>query len=430
MEKDYFADEIAPSSKNRDYFSEELTKEKPKSKTNPVVGVGKGVLDIVRGATRPLVETSAHTLQGIEGLAKQAMGREPTMTAYNVPFYGEIPPIQNIKQGVGNALQTSASIMPTLNPALAGAIFAGGGSMSRDENALSTAFNTTIGAITGQVVSSVMGLNKAKLMEQAGNIYRKVLRPTASEIKKIDIGRGEDINAYFQLAAKERLPIKMTEGKLNTTEAISALQAKQSTIHEQLSKELSKDTTKRFNLNNIRQEAKLNASKTVKNASELKVIKKNIDTLIDDEIDRLGGSELVNAQQLNEIKQGMWSVSYNPLDAAQNIKADSARKIGHIAKSIIEDYAPNSTIQSLNKMSGSYATLQRLLENAHGRSGGTLLKEGLGRLIGGMAGAATPHPIVGAGVGQSIGGSTVRLLNNPDIATKFAQWKMSRALRK
>jgi hypothetical protein len=428
MAQDYFAEEIN-TTQTKDYFSSEITKGKTQSKTSPIVGLGRGVLDVVRSATRPLVETSAHTLQGIEGLAKQAMGREPTMRTYDVPFYGEIPPIQNIRQAAGNALQTSASLIPTLKPALAGAMFSGGGALSKDEGVISTAINTALGAIVGQVASSAMGLNKAKLMQQAGNIYRKIIRPTASEIKKIDIGKGGDINTYFQLAAKEKLPVKLSQGRLDTTDAISMLQTKQSTVHEQLNQQLAKDTTKRFNLNNIRQKAKLNASKGVKNARELETIKNNIDEFIDAEINRLGGDRFVNAQQLNEIKQGMWSVSYNPLDPAQNIKAESARKIGQIAKTTIEKYAPSSSIQSLNKLSGDYATLQRLLENAHGRSSGTLVKEGLGRLIGGMAGAATPHPIMGAGIGQAAGGKIVNLLNNPDIATKFAQWKMSRGLR-
>jgi len=428
MAQDYFAEEIN-TTQTKDYFSSEITKGKAQPKTSPIVGLGRGMLDVVRSATRPLVETSAHTLQGIEGLAKQATGREPTMRTYNVPFYGEIPPIQNIRQAAGNALQTSASLIPTLKPALAGAMFSGGGALSKDEGVISTAINTALGAIVGQVASSAMGLNKAKLMQQAGNIYRKIIRPTASEIKKIDIGKGGDINTYFQLAAKEKLPVKLSQGRLDTTEAISALQTKQSTVHEQLNQQLAKDTTKRFNLNNIRQKAKLNASKGVKNARELETIKNNIDEFIDAEINRLGGDRFVNAQQLNEIKQGMWSVSYNPLDPAQNIKAESARKIGQIAKTTIENYAPSSSIQSLNKLSGDYATLQRLLENAHGRSSGTLVKEGLGRLLGGMAGAATPHPIMGAGIGQAAGGKIVNLLNNPDIATKFAQWKMSRGLR-
>ena len=428
MAQDYFAEEIN-TTQTKDYFSSEITKGKAQPKTSPIVGLGRGMLDVVRSATRPLVETSAHTLQGIEGLAKQATGREPTMRTYNVPFYGEIPPIQNIRQAAGNALQTSASLIPTLKPALAGAMFSGGGALSKDEGVISTAINTALGAIVGQVASSAMGLNKAKLMQQAGNIYRKIIRPTASEIKKIDIGKGGDINTYFQLAAKEKLPVKLSQGRLDTTDAISALQTKQSTVHEQLNQQLAKDTTKRFNLNNIRQKAKLNASKGVKNARELETIKNNIDEFIDAEINRLGGDRFVNAQQLNEIKQGMWSVSYNPLDPAQNIKAESARKIGQIAKTTIENYAPSSSIQSLNKLSGDYATLQRLLENAHGRSSGTLVKEGLGRLLGGMAGAATPHPIMGAGIGQAAGGKIVNLLNNPDIATKFAQWKMSRGLR-
>lgn len=429
MARDYFAEEIKGNSEAKDYFSEEISQGKQPVKQNPVIGVGKGMLDIVRGATRPLVETSAHTLQGLQGLAQQATGRPVNMPTYNVPFYGEIPPIQNVGQAVGNALQTSASIMPTLNPALAGAMFGGGGSLNRGESPVSTAISTGLGAGLGVVTSAVTGLNKQKLIQEATNIYRKVLRPTSSEIKKITIGKGENIDKYFTLAAKEKLPIKMTpDRKLDTTEAISVLQNKQSVVHDKLNSELAKDTTKRFNLNNIRQKAKLEASKSIKNASELKIAKQNIDQFIDDEITRTGG-RFVNASELNNIKQGMWSVSYNPLDPAQNIKADSARYIGHISKKIIEDYSPSSSIASLNRISGDYATLQRLLENAHGRSSGTLVKEGLGRLIGGMAGAATPHPIMGAGIGQAAGGKIVNLLNNPDIATKFAQWKMSRGLR-
>lgn len=429
MARDYFAEEIAGASATKDYFSEEISKGKKTTKQNPVIGVGKGMLDIVRGATKPLVETSAHTLQGLQGLAQQATGRPVNMPTYNVPFYGEIPPIQNAGQAVGNALQTSASVMPAINPALAGAMFSGGGALNRGESPVSTAISTGLGAGLGAVSSAVTGLNKGKLIQEATNIYRKVLRPSASEIKKVTIGKGENIDKYFALAAKEKLPIKMTpDKKLDTTEAIGILQTKQSAIHDKLSTELAKDTTKRFNLNNIRQKAKLEAGKAIKNASELKVARQNIDQFIDDEITRTGG-KFVNASELNNIKQGMWSVSYNPLDPAQNIKADSARYIGHISKKIIENYSPSSSIASLNRISGDYATLQRLLENAQGRSSGTLVKEGLGRILGGMAGAATPHPIMGSAIGQSVGGKIVNFMNNPDIATKFAQWKMSRGVR-
>ena len=128
-----------------------------------LMGIGSGMLDIVKGATRPIVETSAHTLQAAEGLspilnilrgAGIVKGKPGDMTTYDVPFYGKIPPLQNIGQGIGNALQTS-SLALSGNPALMGAMFSGGGAIGQNQNPLSVGLNTALGAGTGAALGYV-----------------------------------------------------------------------------------------------------------------------------------------------------------------------------------------------------------------------------------------------------------------------------------
>lgn len=389
---------------------------------------------VMRGMAEPLVKAVGSAGLGINDLLN-LRGKE--VQGYDVPFVGGSIPVRRMEsypQAIGLGVQ-GGSLAIGANPALAGAAYAGGKAASDRESGMAIAAKTALGGALGYGAGVAtgrynIGADSKKLVQEAGEIYRKVLQPTKSEISKIEIGKGKDINSLFELAAKEKLPIKMTADKrLDTTDALTVLQDKQSLIHKELNTQLIKDRTPRFNLTQIGNKAKDNLSKTIKNARELEIAKANIDEFINAEKARFG-NKLLNGKELNDVKQGMWSVSYNKFDPVQNAKAEAARTIGNVAKNSIEKVYSKSKVGELNGLSGDYSTLQRLLENANARTirGGRFANYA-GRIIGGMAGAATRKPVIGTAIGQEAGGRITDLLSNPDIATKFAQWKMSRALK-
>ena len=386
---------------------------------------------VLRGLAEPLVKSIGAAGLGINDLLNLP-GKN--IQGYDVPFPGGAIPVQRMQtmpQAIGLGLQGGA--LATGSPVVGGALYGGGRALATQESGVDIAKQTALGAGLGYIGGVAagkynLGADKTKLVQEATNIYRNILRPSKSEISKIEVGKGGDINNYYKLAAKEGLQIKKTANNtLDTLEATSTLQQKQSVLHEQLNKQLASNTTQRFNLKAIGDKAKSELNNRVKNAFELKTLKANVDDFINAEIERNGGRLSVDAVGANNIKQGMWSVSYNKFDPIQNQKADSARAIGNIFKNEIESKFPSSPIQKLNSMSGDYATLEKLLENAHGRP---VPKGMLGRLTGAIAGSGLKSmPVGGPIIGQKVGGMVSDIMNDPSIASKFAAWKMRRALR-
>jgi hypothetical protein len=408
----------------------------PEKKQSLLGQLGQATLNtpnmLIRGMAEPLVKADGAAGLGIND-ALNLPGK--SVQGYNVPFPGGDIPVQRMQtvpQAVGLGLQGGALAMGG-NPIAAGATYGGGQAMANQESGMDIVKQSLVGAglgyagglATGQYK---VGIDKTKLAQEATSIYRNILRPSKSEINKIEVGKGGNIDNYYQLAAKEGLPIKGTAQKtLDTTDAVDILSNKQSVLHEELNQKLASDTTHKFNLIKIGEEAKSNLNKVTKNASELKTLKSNIDEYIGAEIERNGGKASVSATEVNNIKQGMWSVSYNKFDPVQNAKADSARSIGSVIKNKIESNFTDSSIQKLNKMSGDYSTLEKLLQNAHGRP---IPKGMLARLTGTIAGhGLKSFPVGGSILGNKLGGMVSDALNNPSSASKFAAWKMRRALK-
>ena len=411
------------------------TQPKPQSLLNQL---GQATMNtpnmLLRGMAEPFIKAF-----GSAGLGINDMLNLPgkSVQGYDVPFPGGSIPVQRMQtmsQSVGLGLQGGALTIGS--PLLGGAMYGGGNAMANQESGVDIAKQAALGAGLG-VVGGVatgrykVGINKTKLAQEATKIYRNILKPTKTEISKIEIGKGGNIDNYYNLAAKEGLPIKKSpDGRLDTREAIGILQEKQAVINEQLNNELAKDTSKSINLNDYSKQAKSILDKRIKNASELKTAKSNIDEFIKAEIERNGGEFLVTAADANRIKSGMWSISFNKFDPIQNAKAVSARTIGYVIKNDIELKFPASKIQSLNKTSGDYATLESLLDNAHARPvAGGKMESYIGRVIGGISGAATPHPVIGSIIGQEVGAKVADVLSNPSSSAKFAAWKMKRALK-
>lgn len=260
-----------------------------------------------------------------------------------------------------------------------------------------------------------------KIMSEATRQYRNILKPTQGEVKNVEIRQGKDLNDFYKLAAEEGLIIKQsTDKKLDTLEAREMLQPKIDKIHNELNAILAKDQTKQFDLANIRSQAKAELRKSIRNDTEYKSAEKMVDEYIDDAIEARG--KLLNAKELNDFKQGMWSVSYDALKPNAN---KYARKIGHIAKETIEKAYPDENIKGLNELSGKYSTLSNLLENAQGR----IIKGGrLGKYVAYGIGAATlaKIPLAGPAVGAYFGGKVADYLRSPERITKAVSKKVKK----
>lgn len=287
------------------------------------------------------------------------------------------------------------------------------------ENAPEYAGKVILGGIAGAagrgIEKVVGGMTKTagEKIAQVAKQYRTILNPSKSELNNLQLKLGKDVDQYYELAAKEGLIIKQSpEGRLDTQDAILQLQDKKMALVDDLNNVLaSKKET--FNLNNIAQSAKEELKKKAKNATEFKELSKQIDTYIKDEIQANKGQRIVDPVTLNRIKQGMWSVSYDPL--RPNTKT-AAREIGFAAKNAIDNAFEESGIRKVNDTLGKYYTLETLLTNANNRPiGGRSLKRMAASVAGSIAGRNIP--VVGPFVGAHIGEGIATRAMNPEGAT-------------
>lgn len=263
------------------------------------------------------------------------------------------------------------------------------------------------------------------LVNEATNAYRTVLRPTQGEIKNLEVRNFKDIKDSFKLAAEEKLPIKSTpDKKLDTVDARQLLADKQATIHESLNN-LLENNKKTFDLNKVAEQAKVALRNKFKNALEYKTAKAEVDDFVNAEIENNGGSPIVSAKKINDIKQGMWQVGYN---AMKPTASKTARTIGHIAKEEIEKGITDPAIKALNTKSGQYSTLNNILENAHGRVvPGGRLGGYFSRAIGAIVGHSTGIPIAGPVIGEHLGGKVAEMIQSPERISRIAAQKMTKA---
>lgn len=365
-----------------------------------------------------------------------------------------IPPIAKTALGLGSyeaakqGLSGGSPVQGFGQGALAGALFHGGGRIGATlapRNALGQRIGTAIGmGATGaatapkedRFIAGAMGLGlgalspsrplgktKSQYLGEAINEYRTILRPEKRSIKNIEIRKGKNINDYYKLAAEEQLPIKQSSDKktLDTLEAREALEPKQSAIHERLNKQLEANPAKQFDLFEIGRKAKTELRQAIKNDTEYKSAVEDVNKFINDAIEFRG--RYLNGQELNDFKKGMWSVSYNQL---QPNTQNTARKIGFIAKESIENAYPKSSIKELNELSGKYATLNNLLQEAHGRvvSGGQIGRR-FAETTGALAGLKIPF--VGPIAGRYAGGKVSDYLYAPERASSIAAKKAQKA---
>lgn len=280
------------------------------------------------------------------------------------------------------------------------------------------------------------GKTSTALRKKATQIYREVLRPSQPETRKLS-KQGKNIDKFYELAAKENLSINATaDKKLDTAEARKGVQDKVSVLSEKLNKILGKDTVQRFNLNELRKSAKAGAKSKIKNALELEKAETQIDAEIDAEIGRKGRA-LITASELNQVKQGMWSKSFNILEPNSKV---TSRKIGTIAKNMIEKAFPQENIKGINAEQGDLLTLHTLLTGAEGRviQGGRLGElfarstgAGVGAIAGSTLGTSIPlvGPLLGGAIGQQAGSVISKAVTSPKGRIKKAQKLFKKAAK-
>lgn len=296
--------------------------------------------------------------------------------------------------------------------------------LQQDDMDLTPGFATILGAgiplvgKVGQVFSK-----EQKLLRKEGKIgeiidsYRQAVNPLKSDIRKIEVKGGKDLDDILRFMAEEEvLPRKDTANRLDTKIEAEKLVEKKSNIDTLLAESL--DDTQQINdLNQIRIRAKKEISQFENNAEILKNKEQDIDNLIDSEIERYGRSNLTD-RELHDVKNGMWSVGF---DMNRTTKSPSAKKIGNIMKNIIQDNnASNFNVQEMNNLSSQYRGAIDLLESVHGNvvQGGKLggffyrmlIGFGLEKVLGGIPGLKG----VSFFLGQFIGKHYNDFINDPE----------------
>lgn len=345
--------------------------------------------------------------QGLVYGAGGALGSAATKAMFN-------PIARAIGGNVGNAIVKAAPVVGTST-----GMAASGATMAPEGD------KTASGIVGGALgAMSPVGQNSYEsVVNKHADVYRDILNPHKGVIQKVEIKSGKDLNDAMKLAAQEKVIINRdVNNKLDTAQAIEQIQPKISSLHEQLNNVLKSDPNKQFDLEDLRSDAKDSLNKQIKNAEDLNTAHAQVDNAIDAEIARPGVGQFVDGKTLNNIKQGLWSKSYDAL--APNANKNS-RIIGNVAKGMIEDAYPKDSVKSLNQAMGKYLDLQALLENAHGN----IVQAGkIGKYAAGIVGMATGHAthIPGAElVGAMAGSKLTEMLNDPTRITSNMARQMS-----
>ena len=233
-------------------------------------------------------------------------------------------------------------------------------------------------------------IHDATVRQQAANSYRSIVNPSKGVLQNVEIKNGGDINQAFQRMADEGITIgKTPEGKLDTTGATAQMRAVGSGIHQEMAPILESQPQKQFNLQDLGKQVKDGFGTTVKNASELKTRQAEVDSFINDEIARHGN--MVDGKTLDYIKSGMWGQGY---DALRPTAKATARLIGNVFKTTLEDTYKGLPIKEFNNLQSQHFQAADILDKSHGNAikGSTMGKAAAkigGAVVGGIAGAVT-----------------------------------------
>jgi len=272
----------------------------------------------------------------------------------------------------------------------------------------------------------IKGKSPQVYRQEATDLFRRILKPTAGDIKKLEIKQRKDIDESMALAAEEGLPInKSSDNRLDTTEAIKIVNENNREVNQVLEEILKLDTEKRFSLEEIRTRAISGLNEKFKkqkiSTEEYDKSIEDVNELIDKDI-KYRGSE-VTGYDLNGVKKGFWLQGY---DQGRPTKYSVSRQLGRYAKEMIEEGYSDSNIKGLNNLSGKYATLEELLSKAHAR---VVEKGKIGRYTAQGIGAYVGGKILGA-PGAALGGWAGGKINDYMVSPKRLSIIASRKARR
>lgn len=380
-----------------------------------VVGAAKFIPQIARGSAALGLGSAA-----FEG-TKKALERKPEEI---IPAAG-----QGLVGGalMGAAGQAGSQVMSRLAPAMKyganiGTATGQGayGYLTAPEGEKEA--QAAIGAGMG-LIAPMSPVNKSyeQRINDYAKVYRNVLAPSKGDVSRVEIQSGKNIDDYYKLAAKEGLVIKASQdNKLDTAQAREDLAVKRQPLIDEAAKIIASNKQKIFNLNELKSQTIPQLRKNFKNDLDynnaIKILNKEINAAVKEHGNK------VDAQTLNNIKQGMWEKGYDQLNPSAK---PTAREIGNVAKNMIEKAYPSENIKGINKKLGDLYTLDAILESAHGR---VIQKGKLGRYfaqgIGAVAGA--PLPYVGPMVGGYVGGKVSDIMTSPERITGDISKKVSK----
>lgn len=327
-------------------------------------------------------------------------------TLYNNPI-GVTTTLAGIKPGIQGMQSMAANPMAGINKAGAGAA-----------------------KIMEPALDRLQGLpkNYAPVIAKNAEGFRKLLNPGKGEISALEVKGGKDIDTFMNLAAKEKLIIgKDATGKLDTSVAARGLAPSIDALDDVLQSYLDSTPGQTFNISDLSKSAQGSLKEMFPNALEYKQAVKELNSYLAAEKKKFGTNNLT-AGQLNELKRGMWKVSYNGVSPNSN---KVARAIGRSAQQKIEALFPEGEIAQINTRMGDYLTLQKLLDNAHGRivpggKVGKAVSQLTGTAVGAAAGGMIPGVghIVGPVVGNLTGGFVHDLLHDPTLKTQMMANRM------
>lgn len=378
----------------------------------PIAGMaGFGATTAGMQGQNSLVGAAQGAGQGLTYSTGNVLGSKLAQMAFN-------PIAKAIGGGIGQGIAKAV-------PAVGATVGSAGASalLSPDNKVTNAIVGGTLGGLSPMGDKSYQ-----ETLQDAADTHAKILGLGKGPIQKVEQKSGKELNDSYQLAAQHGLIYtRGQEGKLDTKQAQSQLQPFMDTLHSQADAIVSSDPNKMFDLQKIGDEAKqdLRNDPKFKNDLAYNQAKDQIDAHIDAAIGNRG--QFVDAPTLNNIKQGMWNASFEPLQANNNAVA---RQLGNTAKTHLEYAFPGTNLGAVNAQLGKYLDLKAVLSNANGNTIdrgklGKYVSEGIGGGIGAMAGSAITVPVLretamgaGAIAGTKVGELANQMATDPERITR------------
>lgn len=313
------------------------------------------------------------------------------------------------------------------------------------EKAFETVFSSTaLGGVLGTVTGGILGgatplvakgvsgikkfANVGELQSKLADGYRKILNPTARQLKA-DKRFGND---SFEFLAKEAqdLPLQVNkDGRVVADDAIEMLRQKY-TAEATAYKPIIRNSGKYIDIDEAIAKAKRQARQEF-DGSDLTRAEKQIE----DEVNAFlansptdvnvtpSGKRMVSLDRADDIKTYSWGRGKGWGTPEAEVWNDTNNLIGHALKDAIEKELPNAPIKAMNKRLGQWKNAIDMLERRNAQvsgSGGKLSKyiiKSVGTSIGAGLGQETgaSDNITGAGAGFLTATAIASIMANPNI---------------